>query len=43
MNEQLNLGQFMLQQSDKLLDQTIAHIGLTCISLLIAVAIGFPL
>ena len=43
MNEQLNLGQFMLQQSDKLLDQTIAHIGLTCISLLIAVAIGLPL
>lgn len=43
MNEQLNLGQFMLQQSDKLLDQTVAHIGLTCISLLIAVAIGLPL
>lgn len=43
MSEQLSLWQFMLQQSDKLFDQTIAHIGLTCISLVIAVAIGLPL
>ncbi|CAG5017363.1 hypothetical protein DYBT9275_05756 [Dyadobacter sp. CECT 9275] len=40
---QQGLGAFMLQQSDKLLSQTIAHIGLTCTSLLIAVAIGLPL
>ena len=33
----------MLQQRDKLFDQTIAHIGLTFISLLIAVLIGLPL
>jgi osmoprotectant transport system permease protein len=38
-----NLWQFMMQQSDKLWSQTIAHIGLTCISLLIAVIIGLPL
>jgi len=43
MEQQLNLWQFMAQQSDKLLDQTITHIGLTCISLLLAVAIGLPL
>ncbi|WP_254411136.1 ABC transporter permease/substrate-binding protein [Dyadobacter diqingensis] len=43
MSEQQSLWQFMVQQSDKLLDQTIAHIGLTCISLVIAVAIGLPL
>lgn len=33
----------MAQQSDKLLEQTLAHIGLTFTSLLIAVAIGVPL
>ncbi len=33
----------MQQQSDKLLDQTLQHIGLTFISLLIAVLIGLPL
>lgn len=33
----------MRQHSDKLLDQTLQHIGLTFISLLIAVAIGIPL
>jgi osmoprotectant transport system permease protein len=43
MTEQQNLWQFMMQQSDKLLDQTVAHIGLTCISLLLAVALGLPL
>jgi len=43
MEQQQSLWQFMAQQSDKLLDQTITHIGLTCISLLIAVAIGLPL
>ena len=33
----------MYQQSDKLWDQTLSHVGLTCISLLIAVIIGLPL
>lgn len=43
MQEQQSLWGFMAQQSDKLWDQTVAHIGLTCISLLIAVVIGLPL
>jgi len=43
MNEQQTLWQFMQQQSDKLLTQTLEHIGLTFISLLIAVVIGLPL
>ncbi len=44
MNEaQQNLWQFMQQQSDKLLAQTLQHIGLTFISLFIAVLIGLPL
>ena len=44
MNEpQQSLWDFMVQQHDKLLDQTLAHIGLTFISLLIAVVIGVPL
>lgn len=33
---------FMLQQSDKLLEQTLAHIGLTFISLLLSIIIGIP-
>jgi osmoprotectant transport system permease protein len=44
MNEQpQTLWQFMAQQSDKLLAQTLQHIGLTFISLIIAVIIGLPL
>ncbi|WP_118951570.1 ABC transporter permease/substrate-binding protein [Taibaiella helva] len=43
MQEQPTLWAFMQQQSDKLLDQTLQHIGLTFISLLIAVLIGLPL
>jgi osmoprotectant transport system permease protein len=44
MNEQAQtLWQFMAQQSDKLLMQTLQHIGLTFISLIIAVLIGLPL
>lgn len=43
MPEQQSLGQFMLQQWDKLLSQTLAHIGLTFISLLLAIIIGLPL
>ncbi|HVV55084.1 MAG TPA: ABC transporter permease/substrate-binding protein, partial [Mucilaginibacter sp.] len=44
MNEQhQSLWEFMSQQSDKLFTQTLQHIGLTFISLFIAVAIGLPL
>lgn len=43
MNEQQTLWQFMSMESDKLLSQTLQHIGLTFISLLFAVAIGLPL
>lgn len=44
MNEpQQSLWTFMVQQSDKLATQTLQHIGLTFISLLIAVIIGLPL
>jgi osmoprotectant transport system permease protein len=44
MNEsQQSLWEFMRQQSDKLFTQTLEHIGLTFISLLIAVLIGLPL
>lgn len=42
MQEQQNLWQFMVQQSDKLWQQTITHIGLTFTALLIAVLIGLP-
>jgi len=41
--QQQTLLDFMRQQSDKLLEQTIQHIGLTFISLFIAVLIGLPL
>lgn len=43
MNERQTLWDFMRQQSHKLAEQTLQHIGLTFISLLIAVAIGLPL
>ena len=44
MNEQQQtLWQFMQQQSGKLLGQTLEHIGLTLVSLMIAVVIGLPL
>ena len=44
MNEQQQtLWDFMRQQSGKLLEQTIQHIGLTFISLFTAVLIGLPL
>jgi osmoprotectant transport system permease protein len=43
MYQQQNLWQFMHQQSGKLLQQTAQHIGLTFISVLIAVLIGLPL
>ncbi len=38
-----SLWAFMLSESDKLINQTIQHIGLTFISLLFAIAIGLPL
>jgi osmoprotectant transport system permease protein len=44
MNEhQQTLWEFMQQQSDKLLTQTLQHIGLTFVSLFIAVLVGLPL
>src|SRR5258708_21751571 len=43
MEQQQSLWQFMEQQSGKLLQQTFEHIGLTFISLLIAVGVGLPL
>src|SRR5476649_899518 len=44
MNEhQQTLWEFMSQQSDKLAMQTVQHIGLTFISLFVAVLIGLPL
>ena len=44
MNEQQQtLFQFMSQQADKLGMQTLQHIGLTFISLFIAVLIGLPI
>src|ERR1700750_247170 len=42
-DQQQTLWQFMAQQSDKLLTQTLQHIGLTFISLIIAVLVGLPL
>lgn len=43
MNENQSLFSFMLQQSDKLIEQTLAHIGLTFISLFLSIIIGLPL
>lgn len=43
MEEQQSLWQFIVQQSDKLWEQTITHVGLTFIAVLIAVLIGLPL
>lgn len=43
MTEEQTLWSFMHEQSDKLITQTLQHLGLTFISLLLAVAIGLPL
>ena len=44
MNEnQQTLWEFMLGESDKLFTQTLQHVGLTFISLLLAIIIGLPL
>src|SRR5476651_162784 len=42
-SQQQSLWAFMWQESDKLAMQTLQHIGLTFISLIIAVLIGLPL
>ncbi|HEY0899504.1 MAG TPA: ABC transporter permease/substrate-binding protein [Sphingobacteriaceae bacterium] len=41
--EQQSLWEFIVLQSDKLVDQTLTHTGLTFISLLLALFIGLPL
>ncbi|KIA96375.1 ABC transporter permease [Pedobacter kyungheensis] len=41
--QQQTLWQFMSGQSDKLFTQTLQHVGLTFISLLLAIAVGLPL
>jgi osmoprotectant transport system permease protein len=43
MEQSQSVWSFMVQQSDKLWEQTMAHIGLTSASLLIAVAFGLPM
>jgi len=40
--QQQDLWNFMAQQLDKLLEQTLAHIGLTFISLFLSILIGVP-
>jgi osmoprotectant transport system permease protein len=42
-DQQQTLFEFMRQQSDKLATQTLQHIGLTFISLFLAVLVGLPL
>lgn len=43
MTDQQTLWEFMSAESDKLITQTFQHVGLTFISLLLAIAIGLPL
>ena len=43
MEQTTGLWQFIAQQSDKLWSQTLAHVGLTLISLIIAILIAVPL
>ncbi|MBK0382188.1 ABC transporter permease/substrate-binding protein [Pedobacter sp. SD-b] len=43
MEQQNSFFQFISQESDKLLNQTLVHIGLTFISLIIAIIIALPL
>ncbi|MVN22797.1 ABC transporter permease/substrate-binding protein [Mucilaginibacter arboris] len=43
MNNQQSLWDFMRQEHEKLLTQTLEHLGLTFISLLLAIVIGLPL
>ncbi|ETZ20910.1 ABC transporter permease/substrate-binding protein [Pedobacter sp. V48] len=41
--QQQTLWSFMTEQSDKLLTQTLQHLGLTFVSLLLAIVVGLPL
>lgn len=43
MNREQNLVQFVVEQHEKLLAQVAQHLGLTFLSLLLAIAIGVPL
>ena len=43
MEQTESLWQFIIQQSDKLWSQTLAHIGLTLISLILAILIAVPI
>jgi len=43
MTDQQTLWEFMSAESDKLITQTFQHVGLTFISLLLAIAVGLPL
>ena len=43
MNEQQSLWQFLILQWEKILEQTLTHIGLTFTSLFLALIIGFPI
>jgi len=43
MNQEQNLWQFIVSQQDKLLAQTAQHLGLTFLSLLLAIVVGIPL
>lgn len=42
MNENSNLWEFVVQHREKLLEQTLQHIGLTFFSILLAVIVGVP-
>lgn len=42
-NQQQSLWSFMRQEHSKLLEQTVQHLGLTFVSLLLAILIGLPL
>jgi len=43
MEESQSLGQFMVQQSGQLMSQTLTHISLTLLSMVLAIAIAVPL
>ena len=43
MNREQNLWHFVVEQHDKLLSQIVQHLGLTFLSLLLAIVIGVPL
>ncbi len=43
MNREQNLWQFIVEQHEKLLSQIVQHLGLTFLSLLLAILVGVPL